>query len=200
MSTENRNIKWAFLCSSWGKNASDIMALHQQVKIANTEITLVIYEEENCGACVMAQQNNIETLHLAKSNFDTQKNYQERIVLELVKRNIHFVFLLGFKHIIREPMLLAFKHRIVNVHPSLFPSFLGTKTAIQDALDYGVKITGITTHIIDHKVDYGTILFQKAIQVTSEDTFESLYPKFSKEGLSIIVETIEFMNKRLLTH
>jgi phosphoribosylglycinamide formyltransferase-1 len=78
---------------------------------------LVIYEQENCGAYLMAQQNNIETLYMAKCNFDTHKNYQERIVLELSKRNIDFIFLLGFEHIIREPMLMAFKNRIIHVHP-----------------------------------------------------------------------------------
>jgi len=92
-------------------------------------------------------------------------------------------------------MLKAFPNRIINIHPSLFPSFLGTKTAIQDALEYGVKVTGITTHIIDDKLDEGVILCQTPIRVDDKDTFDTLYPKFAEEGKVIIKETINKIEK-----
>ena len=98
--------------------------------------------------------------------------------------------MLNFKYIIKDDMLSAFPNRILNVHPSLFPSFLGTKTAIQDALDYGVKVTGITTHIIDDKIDEGNIICQTPIRINKNDTFDSLYPKFVKKGKKIIIKTI----------
>jgi len=198
MTIENRKIKWAFLCSFWGKNAHDIIKLYAQKKLMHTEISLVIYEQEPCGAAEIATATNIETLFLSKNNYENNAAYQQTLSDVLKKRNIDFIFLLGYQHIIKETMLSAFPNRIINIHPSLFPSFLGTKTAIQDALDYGVKITGITTHIIDHKIDYGTILFQRAIEVAENDTFESLYPKFSKEGVAIIKRTIQHMNATLL--
>ena len=98
--------------------------------------------------------------------------------------------------IIKNKMLKAFPNRIVNIHPSLLPSFSGTKMAIQEVLAYGVKITGITTHIIDDKLDEGMILCQKTIKVKPDDTFETLYSKFSKKGITIILKTIKMMEKR----
>jgi len=92
-------------------------------------------------------------------------------------------------------MLKAFNNQIINIHPSLFPSFLGTKTAIQDALAYGVKITGITTHIIDEKLDEGIILAQEAIKINSNDNFDSLYPKFAKKGKKIVLKTIRIIER-----
>ena len=87
-------------------------------------------------------------------------------------------------------MLSTFPNRIINIHPALFTSFLGTKTANQDALAYGVKITGISTHIINHEYDKGIILNQVAIKINDNDNFELLYTKFRKKGLKIIVKTI----------
>ena len=94
-------------------------------------------------------------------------------------------------------MLHAFPQRIVNIHPSLLPSFGKTSKAIQQALAYGVKITGITTHIIDEKVDEGVILCQEAIKIKDNDTFDTLDKKFQKKGRKIILNTIKQMERQL---
>jgi len=195
MSTES-NIKWAFLCSSWGRNAKDTLDVYLSNGFNSSEVGLVVYEETPCGAADLAKENNIETLMLPITNFKNTKEYQTALVQELQKRAITHLFLMGYKHILKSEALEAFPNRIINVHPSLFPSFLGTKTAIQDALDYGVKVTGITTHVIDHKIDMGTILCQEPIRINENDTFETLCPKFSKKGLTIILETIQLVENK----
>jgi len=185
-------INWAILVTGWGRNAVDTLQAYQDQKLGSThQISLVLYESEPCGALDKANDMGIETLQLKRKNFENAKNYQKKIVEELQNRNIDYIFMLGYKYIIKEHMLSAFPSRILNIHPSLFPSFLGTTTAIQDALEYGVKITGITTHIIDDKVDEGEILCQVAIKINDGDTFETLYPKFTKKGAKLIIKTMK---------
>ena len=184
--------KWAILCSGWGANAKDVMEEYSNNhKISDClEIGLLIYDSDNCGAAETAEKIGIPTLQLKRSDFETSKNHQKEIIDVLKKNDIDFIFMLNYKYLILEEMLNSFPNRILNVHPSLFPSFLATTTAIQDAIAYGVKITGITTHIIDDKYDQGKILFQSPIKVRADDDFESLYPKFRKKGKKIILKTM----------
>ncbi|WP_203258672.1 formyltransferase family protein [Hyunsoonleella ulvae] len=186
----DQKIKWAILVTGWGRNAKDTLKAFVKGKLNNSSIDLVIYEEEPCGAKEYAEKHNIETLQVFKNDYPSLFYYQERLTKVLKSRDIDYIFMLNFKYIIKQPMLKAFPNHIINIHPSLFPSFLATKTAIQDALDYGVKITGITTHIIDDKIDEGIILCQRAIKVSEDDTFETLYPRFAKNGKKIVLETI----------
>ncbi|GAA3606984.1 formyltransferase family protein [Flavivirga amylovorans] len=194
MQTEN-NINWAILVTGWGRNARDTIEAFHKGKLKKSSIKLVVYEEEPCGAKELAEKYGIETLKLVKSNFSSLISYQKVLIEEMQKRDIDYIFMLNYKYYIKKEMLLAFPNRIINIHPSLFPSFLATKTAIQDAIDYGVKVTGITTHIIDHNIDQGIILCQKAIKVKNKDVFNSLYKKFAKEGIKIIKKTIRKIEK-----
>lgn len=192
----DKKINWSILVTGWGRNARDTIETFHKGKLKKSIIKLVIYEEEPCGAKELAENYGVETLKLIRQDFSSSINYQNKLIQEINKRKIDYVFLLGYKYIITEKMLSAFPNRIINIHPSLFPSFLATQTAIQDALDYGVKLTGITTHIIDDKIDEGTILCQKVIKIRDNDTYESLYPKFAKEGKKIILKTIQTIEKQ----
>ncbi|TLP70595.1 phosphoribosylglycinamide formyltransferase [Maribacter sp. ACAM166] len=184
--------KWAILCSGWGANAIDVMEeyfCNEEVS-ENFEIALLIYDAEQCGAAQTAQKAGIETLQIKRSDFNNYEEHQQELIIELKRREIDFIFMMNYKYLIRKDMLNSFPNQIINIHPSLFPSFLATKTAIQDAISYGVKITGITTHRIDHEYDKGEILFQVPIKVNSEDSFDTLYPKFKKKGKKIILQTM----------
>ncbi|RLD28362.1 MAG: phosphoribosylglycinamide formyltransferase [Bacteroidetes bacterium] len=196
----DQKINWAILITGWGRNARDTIEAFHKGKLKQSNIKLVIYEKEPCGAKKLAEDYGIETLKLIKQDFSNSISYQDKLIQEIKKKKIDYVFLLGYKYIIKEKMLNAFPNRIINIHPSLFPSFLVTKTAIQDALDYGVKLTGITTHIIDNKIDEGIILCQKGIKIRDNDTFESLYPKFAKEGKKIILKTIRIIEKQAINY
>ena len=184
--------KWAILCSGWGGNAIDVMEKYHHYENYSKyfEINLLIYDNEECGAAQTAKEHNIEYIQIARAKFNNSKLHQLALITELKKRDIDYIFLMNYKYLIRQDMLKNFQNRIINVHPSLFPSFLATKSAIQDALAYGVKITGITTHIIDENYDKGTILLQEPIRVEENDTFETLYPKFRKKGKNILLKTM----------
>ncbi len=196
MNIERNKINWAILVTGWGRNAKDTIEAFGKEQFSNSNLAVVIYESEPCGAAIKANKLEIETLQLLKKDFVSLKLYQKQLTEELKKRSIDYIFMLNYKYVIKQEMLLAFPNKILNIHPSLFPSFLGTKTAIQDALTYGVKVTGITTHIIDGKLDEGVILKQKAIKIKQNDTFETLYPKFALEGKKIIKKTIKLIEKK----
>ncbi|WP_343486624.1 formyltransferase family protein [Allomuricauda sp. d1] len=189
------NIKWAFLCSSWGRNAKDVIQTYEEQKQIH-KIGLVLYESEPCGAADLAKKNGVNTLLIKPEQFETKRLYQLKILEKLKLHDVTHIFLLGYAHLIRKDILNAFPNKIINVHPSLLPSFRGTKTAIHDALDYGVKVTGVTTHIIDEEYDRGIILFQEAMGIEDGDTFETLYPRYSKIALSTILKTMDFIENQ----
>jgi len=186
-----KKINWAILVTGWGRNATDTIQAYVNGKLKRSTIKLVVYQEEPCGAKEIAEQHGIETLKLVRADFNDLLSYQKALTKVIKDRDIDFIFMLNYKYIIKDDMLRSFPNKIINIHPSLFPSFLATKTAIQDAIDYGVKVTGITTHVIDDKIDEGLILCQKAIKVKDNDTFETLYPKFAKHGKKIVLKTIQ---------
>ncbi len=186
-----KKINWAILVTGWGQNAKDTIQAFKDKKIEKSNISVLVYEQEPCGAAEKAREEGIETIRVVRKDFPDIISYQNKLIEELKKRNIDYIFMLAFKYRIRDEMLAAFPNRIINIHPSLFPSFLGTKTAIQDALEYGVKITGITTHVIDEKLDEGIILCQTAIKIKDNDTFDSVYPKFARKGKKIIIKTFK---------
>ena len=192
---EETKINWAILVTGWGRNALDTINEYEKGKFKHSNISIVIYEQDPCGAAEKAKEAGIETLKIVKANFPDLISYQNKLIEELKNRNVDYIFMLNYKYVIKEQMLSAFPNRILNIHPSLFPSFLGTKTAIQEALEYRVKITGITTHITDNKLDKGIILAQKAIKINNKDSFETLYPKFSTKGKQIVKKTIKIIEK-----
>ncbi|MEX0290747.1 MAG: formyltransferase family protein [Flavobacteriaceae bacterium] len=194
MSTEKK-LNWAILVTGWGRNAKDTIEAYAKGQLERSKIGLLLYQAEPCGAAEAASEAGIETLRMQRKDFDSAEAYQRVIVEELKKRNIDYIFLLSYKYIIRQDMLSAFPDKIINIHPSLFPSFLATTTAIQEALAYGVKISGITTHIIDDQIDEGTILCQEPIRFDENETFESVYPKFAEKGIKIILDTFAAIEK-----
>ena len=195
MSTDQK-LKWAILVTGWGRNAKDTIEAYAKGSLKNSDIRLLIYQSEPSGALDAAREAGIEALQIIRKDFGSPEEYQQEIIKELKDRDIDYILLLSYKYIVRSDMLAAFPDRIINIHPSLFPSFLATTTAIQEALEYGVKISGITTHIIDDKIDEGTILCQEPIRFDEGETFESVYPKFAKTGGKIILDTISLIEKK----
>ena len=194
--TIDQKLKWAILTTGWGRNAKDTIEAFQNGLLKRSKIELLIYQSEPSGAFDAARAAGVAAVRFIRKDYVSAETHQEAIVTELKSRNIDFVLLLSFKYIVRAPFLQAFPDRIINIHPSLFPSFLATTTAIQEALDYGVKISGITTHIIDDKVDEGHILCQEPIRFDEGETFESVYPKFAQKGKKIILDTIALIEQR----
>ncbi|MFH4969069.1 formyltransferase family protein [Gaetbulibacter sp. M240] len=197
---KDKKLRWAILTTGLGRNACDTIKNVSEGKVKDSEIACLIYESEPCVAKDMAIEKGIEAIKIKKGDFTDTNSYYDYLLSKLKYFNVDYILLLSYEYIIRQKILNAFRNRIINIHPSLFPSFLRTRTAIQEALEYGVKVTGITTHIIDDQVDEGEILCQKAIKVKAHDTFETLYPRFSRHGEKIILKTIKVIENRHFGH
>ncbi|HMB65083.1 MAG TPA: formyltransferase family protein, partial [Eudoraea sp.] len=133
MSTEKK-LKWAILVTGWGRNARDTIVAFDKGLLKRSVIRLLIYQSKPCGAAEAAEKSGIETLRLLRKDYESVEVYQQVISEQLQMRKIDYIFLLSYKYIIRQGLLAAFPNRIINIHPSLFPSFLATTTAIQEAL------------------------------------------------------------------
>jgi len=180
--------KWAILMSGWGRSALKTLELQEEDKLPGHQIELMVYEKEDNGVFERADNLDIATHYLPKSSFSNEADYYEELQNTLKKHGIDFIFLLGYKHIIKESFLNLYPDKIVNIHPSLLPSFRGKK-AIQQAMNYGVKVTGITTHLIDEELDKGKIICQRCIRIKDDETFDELDQRFIEEGKIIIEET-----------
>lgn len=196
MNIETHNIRWALLCTGWGRSACHVLDAFANGSFQSSVISIVIYENEPCGAAERAREIGVPILQLKRSSFESGLAYQMNMVDILREHAIDYIFLLSYKYIVRKRWLQAFPDRIVNIHPSLLPSFKGTMTAIQDAMAYGVTISGITTHFIDDKVDEGTIIDQYPVRFEADDTFETLDQKFNQGGKILVTRTIQQVEKQ----
>jgi phosphoribosylglycinamide formyltransferase-1 len=123
-----------------------------------------------------AETFGIPALAVRPKDYDSREAYEADIVRALHEREIDFVVLAGYMRLITPVLLYAFADRILNIHPSLLPAFPGLQ-AVEQALDYGAKVVGVTVHFVDGGMDSGPIIAQEAIPVLPTDTAESLYAR-----------------------
>lgn len=139
----------------------------------NAQIALVVSSRPGVKGIERAQAAGLPLLVMEKSEYADPLAADEKIAAALNKAGCEYVIMAGYMRMVREPMLKAFPNRIVNLHPALLPSFKGAH-AIQDAYDYGVKVTGVTVHFADDKYDCGPIIAQRPIAVEEGWTVDEL--------------------------
>jgi phosphoribosylglycinamide formyltransferase-1 len=141
-------------------------------------IVMVLSDVADAGILQRAGNRGIAARHIAPGKFRTKLDDEaERAYVQVLREaQVDWIALAGFMRVLKGEFLQAFEGRIVNIHPSLLPSFPGLQAWTQ-ALDYGVKVTGCTVHLVDAGVDSGTIIGQQAVPVLDEDTPESLHQR-----------------------
>ncbi len=139
----------------------------------NAQIALVVSSRPGVAGIERAQAAGLPLLVMEKSEYADPLAADEKIAAALTEAGCEYVIMAGYMRMVREPMLKAFPNRIVNLHPALLPSFKGAH-AIQDAYDYGVKVTGVTVHFADDKYDCGPIIAQRPIAVEEGWTVDEL--------------------------
>jgi phosphoribosylglycinamide formyltransferase-1 len=159
----------AVLASGMGTN---LQALLDDPDVG-PRVTLVVSDRSDAGALERARDRGVDTLVLEPATFATRQAHDEAIVRALRDRAIDVVVLAGYMRLVGPRVVEAFRDRIVNVHPALLPAFPGA-TAVADALAHGVRVTGVTVHLVDEEVDHGPILAQEAVPVLAGDTVVSL--------------------------
>lgn len=168
----------AVLASGRGSNFEAIAKAFLNGKIEG-ELVALIVNRRSAGAVERAQRLGINWLFVDPFSFPSREDYDRRLVEILKHLGVDLVCLAGYKLIVSDVFVDAFPNRILNIHPSLLPSFPGLKPHWQ-AVTYGVKISGATVHIVDKGVDTGPIVVQVAVPVSPDETPETLADKLLK--------------------
>lgn len=184
-------LKIAVCVSGGGTNLQAIIDAVENGIITNTEIAVVISNNKNAYALERAKNHNIEGICISPKDYADRAEFNKAFLDKLDSYNVDLVVLAGFLVVIPPEMIAKYRNRIINVHPSLIPSFCGTGyyglKVHEGALDRGVKVTGATVHFVDEGTDTGPIIFQKAVAVENGDTPEILQRRVMEQAEWIIL-------------
>ena len=181
------------LVSGRGTNLQAIIEAIEEGKIAG-EIKVVISDNPDAYALKRAQQYHIDTLYINFKEFKNRENYDKEIIKTLKEKKIDLVVLAGYMRILSSYFIRAYQNKIMNIHPALLPSFPGLH-AQKQAIEDGVKVSGCTVHFVDEGVDSGPIILQKAVEVSDDDTEESLTEKILQEEHLIYPQAIQLFSE-----
>jgi phosphoribosylglycinamide formyltransferase-1 len=181
--------KIAILISGRGSNMEAIVNAINNGKL-DAEVCFVGSDNENAKGLQTARNFGLKTLTFSYGINNSSIDRAEEELLRSIKENkAEWLILAGFMRVLSKDFVKQLEGRIVNIHPSLLPSFKGTH-AINDALQYGVKITGVTIHFVDELVDNGKIIAQRAVEIKENDTLESLSERIHETEHSLYYETL----------
>lgn len=184
----------AVLVSGGGTNLQALLDAQQSGILHSGEIVLVVSNNESAYALERAAKAGVDTSIVTKKGCGSQAAFEEELARQLEHAHIDLIILAGFMSILTKSFTDRFPNRIINVHPSLIPSFCGEGfyglRVHQAALDYGVKVTGATVHYVNEIPDGGKILAQKAVDILPEDTAETLQRRVMEQAEWILLPQV----------
>lgn len=184
-------LKIAVCVSGGGTNLQAIIDAVESGVITNTEISVVISNNKNAYALERAKNHNIEGICISPKDYETRAEFNKAFLEKLDSYKVDLVVLAGFLVVIPPEMIAKYRNRIINVHPSLIPSFCGTGfyglKVHEGALERGVKVTGATVHFVDEGTDTGPIILQKAVYIENGDTAEVLQRRVMEQAEWVIL-------------
>ena len=184
-------MKIAVCVSGGGTNLQAIIDKIESGEIHNTEIAVVISNNKNAYALERAAKAGIEGVCISPKDYASREEFNIAFLEKLNSYNVDLVVLAGFLVVIPEEMIRQYRNRIINIHPSLIPSFCGTGyyglKVHEGVLSRGVKVTGATCHFVDEGTDTGPIILQKAVDVMEDDTPETLQRRVMEQAEWIIM-------------
>lgn len=184
-------LKVGVLVSGGGTNLQAILDAIDTGRVKNAKVSFVFSNNANAYALERAKNAGIEAMALSPSSFETREEFNQAMLRALKERNLDLIVLAGFLVKIPPEMVEAFRGRIINIHPSLIPSFCGVGyyglKVHEAALKRGVKVTGATVHYVDEGMDSGPIILQKAVEVKSGDTPKRLQQRVMEEAEWVIL-------------
>lgn len=187
--TNPQKTKIAVLVSGNGSNLQALIDATRSGSL-DAEIVLVLSNKADAFALERAARAGISSVCLPHRQFASREAFDAAVVSELQQRNVAWVVFAGFMRLVTPVLLDAFPERIINLHPSLLPAFPGTD-AIGQALNYGVRITGCTVHLVTAEMDSGPILGQTALEVAPNDTVETLSARIHAAEHSLLVRCVQ---------
>ncbi|NCB74377.1 MAG: phosphoribosylglycinamide formyltransferase [Clostridia bacterium] len=193
----------AVLVSGGGTNLQALIDSQESGKLKSGEITLVISSSDTAFALERAKKHNIASVTVSKKSFGNQAEFESAILDILKKHEIELVVLAGFMSILSAEFVRQWEKRIINVHPSLIPSFCGEGfyglKVHEAALKCGVKVTGATVHFVNEIPDGGEIILQKSVPVYKNDSPEKLQRRVMERAEWIILpKATELISAKIL--
>mgnify|MGYP004660420465 CR=1 FL=1 len=184
-------LKLAVCVSGGGTNLQAIMDAIDNGTITNVRIEVVISNNKNAYALERAKKHGIQSVCISPKDYESREAFNQDFLARLDSYQVDLVVLAGFLVVIPEAMIKSYRNRIINIHPSLIPSFCGTGyyglKVHEGVLNRGVKVTGATVHFVDEGTDTGPIILQKAVEVKQDDTPEVLQRRVMEQAEWIIM-------------
>ena len=186
----------AVFASGRGTNFGAIIRAVKKGKI-QANLSLLVCDNPKAGAIGRAKRTGIKVALVKREDFANKEDFEAKIIAHLEENKIDLIVLAGFMRLLTPEFVRRYAGRILNIHPALLPSFKGTRS-IEDAFDYGSKVTGVTVHFVDEKMDHGPIIFQAPVKIEENDTLESLEAKIHKVEHKLYPQAIKlFVEGRL---
>ena len=192
----------AVLVSGGGTNLQAILDAEDSGILKSGKVTLVVSNNPDAYALTRAANHGVETLVLSKADYPTRQAFEQALVDALTAHKIDLIVLAGFMRILSADFTSRYPERIINVHPALIPSFCGEGyyglRVHEEALKYGVKVTGATVHFVNEIPDGGKIIAQKAVYIEPDDTPETLQKRVMEQAEWILLpQAIEQVSAEL---
>ncbi|WJQ82254.1 phosphoribosylglycinamide formyltransferase [Brevibacillus brevis] len=184
--------KLAIFASGSGSNFEAIVQAVQDGKLAGVEVALLVCDKPGAKVLERAERLGIDAFVFQPKEYADKAAFEQEIVAQLQKRDISLVVLAGYMRLVGDTLLSSYEGKIINLHPSLLPAFPG-KDAVGQALAYGVKITGVTVHLVDAGLDTGPIIAQIPVAVQESDTAETLSARIHAVEHELLVKVIGYL-------
>ncbi len=178
------------LVSGSGTNMENIAIKIEEGTIP-AQIAVVISNVSGAYALVRAKSHGFESAFIDPCSFQDRDAYDGEVMRVLEENQVDLVVLAGYMLLVGNDFVNRFRHRIMNIHPALLPSFPGT-SGVADALEYGAKVTGVTVHFVDEGLDTGPIILQEAVSIREGDNEETLYPRIHEIEYRLYPEAIAY--------
>ena len=192
----------AVLVSGGGTNLQALIDASKSGIIKSGELAIVISNNPNAYAITRAQMADIPVAIVSKKEYGSQDAFEDKLLEVLKEHKIDMIVLAGFMNILTAKFIRAYENKIINVHPSLIPSFCGKGfyglRVHEAALEYGVKVTGATVHFVNEIPDGGKIILQKSVSIKKDETPESLQQRVMRQAeWQILPRATELVAKQL---
>ena len=185
-------MRFAILVSGTGTNLQSLLDKQTAGELGAAEIVLVVSNRPGVVALERARKAGVEAVVVDHKKYSDRPSFERALLDELGRREVEAIVLAGFMRILTDTFLGAFPNRVINTHPSLLPAFPGMHGARQ-AIDYGVKVTGCTIHLVASGVDTGPIIMQAPVRIMDEDDHDSLQQRIQVEEHRLLPEAAKLM-------
>lgn len=194
--TQNLPLKLGILASGSGSNFEAVAESIKNGQL-NAKVEVLIYNNPQAKVVERANRWNVPAVLLNHRDFNSREELDAQIVYSLQQYSVDWVIMAGWMRIVTPVLINAFPDKIINIHPSLLPSFRGAK-AVEQALAAGVKITGCTVHLVCLEVDSGQILLQAAVPVLADDSLATLHDRIQVQEHRILPQAIALASANLV--